>query len=214
MAYSDFTLKEVIRRFQLRMEEKPDVFCEAPEVTVSALLQSLFQVYVPLALAIHTEKARSEFLIAPLLAEVITHAPYSVSLFSGTDFSVAPEQGLNGVCDFLLCLSTEQLFITAPAVIVVEAKNENLKGALGQCAAGMVAAQLFNEREGAIMPSIFGVATTGSLWQFLRLHENTLTIDRREYHIERIAKIVGIFMWMIRLLGNISVPAASSILPA
>jgi hypothetical protein len=75
------------------MEEKPDVFSEAPEGEVSALLQSLLQVYVPLALAIHTEKARSEFMIAPLLAEVLTHAPCPVSLFSGVDFPVAPEQG-------------------------------------------------------------------------------------------------------------------------
>jgi hypothetical protein len=83
--------------------------------------------------------------------------------------------------------------------VIVEAKNENLKGALGQCAAGMVAAQLFNEREGHPIPTLFGVATTGSLWQFLKLRGKTLTINRREYHIERIAKIVGILMWMIRI---------------
>jgi hypothetical protein len=47
MAYSDFTLKEVMSRFQLHMEEKPDMFSEVPEGEVSALLQSLLQVYVP-----------------------------------------------------------------------------------------------------------------------------------------------------------------------
>ena len=31
MAYSDFTLKEVTNRFQLHIEEKPDVFSEVPE---------------------------------------------------------------------------------------------------------------------------------------------------------------------------------------
>ena len=75
MAYSNFTLKEVTSRFQLHMEEKPDMFFEGPGGEVSALLQSLLQVYVPLALAIHMEKARSEFMIAPLLAEVLAHAP-------------------------------------------------------------------------------------------------------------------------------------------
>jgi hypothetical protein len=105
MIYSDFTLKEMMSCFQLRMEEKPDVFSEVPEGEVSALLQSLLQIYVSLALAIHTEKARSEFMIAPLLAEVLTHAPCAVSLFSGVDFTVAPEHGLSGVCDFLFSLS-------------------------------------------------------------------------------------------------------------
>ena len=43
-------------------------------------------------------------MIAPVLAEVLTHAPCPISLFSGVDFTVAPEQGLNGVCDFsFLC---------------------------------------------------------------------------------------------------------------
>ena len=55
-------------RFQLHLEEKPDILSEVPASKVSALLQSLLPVYVPLALAIHTEKARPEFLIAPLLA--------------------------------------------------------------------------------------------------------------------------------------------------
>ena len=41
MAYSDFTLKEVTRRFQLHTEAKPDEFSEVPEGEVSALLQSL-----------------------------------------------------------------------------------------------------------------------------------------------------------------------------
>ena len=34
MAYSDFTLKEVTSRFQLRTEEKPDVFSKIPEGSV------------------------------------------------------------------------------------------------------------------------------------------------------------------------------------
>lgn len=56
MVYSDCPLKEVTHRFQLHMEEKPDVFSAVPEGEVSVLLQSLWQVYVPLALARHTGK--------------------------------------------------------------------------------------------------------------------------------------------------------------
>jgi hypothetical protein len=59
-------------------------------------------------------------------------------------------------------------------------------------------AQLFNEREEPLIATLCGVATTGSLWQFLTRREKTLTLDRREYYIERIAKIWGILMWMMR----------------
>ena len=47
MAYSDLTLKEVTKRFQLHTEEKPDVFADVPEGEVSTLLQSLLPIYVP-----------------------------------------------------------------------------------------------------------------------------------------------------------------------
>ena len=40
MAYSDFTLKEVTLRFQLRTEEKPDVFSEVPEGAEEVLVRS------------------------------------------------------------------------------------------------------------------------------------------------------------------------------
>ena len=43
-----------------------------------------------LALSINTEKARSEWLIAPLLAEVWERAAPRVSLYSGLDFNVDP----------------------------------------------------------------------------------------------------------------------------
>jgi hypothetical protein len=59
-------------------------------------------------------------------------------------------------------------------------------------------AQLFNEREGPPIPTLLGVATTGNLWQFLKLRGKTLTIDRREHYIECIAEILGILMWIIR----------------
>ena len=38
--------------------------------------------------------------------------------------------------------------------MIVEAKNENIKGGLGQCVAEMVAAQIFNEREAKLIVSI------------------------------------------------------------
>jgi hypothetical protein len=36
-----------------------------------------------------------------------------------------------------------------------------------------------------------------------------LSADRREYHIERVAKILGIFMWMIRTAEEALVQSAT-----
>jgi hypothetical protein len=77
-------------------------------------------------------------LITPILVELRKLAKHQVSLFSGIDFSVDPCQGLNGVCDFIVSQSPEQLFVSAPVLIVVEAKNENIKGGLAQYIAAML----------------------------------------------------------------------------
>jgi hypothetical protein len=164
---------------------------------VSALLREALLENVPLALAISTEKARSELIIAPVLLEARRQAGRRVSLFSGSDFTVDPEQGLNGLCDFLLSLSPEQLTIEAPAVIVVEAKNENMKAGIGQCIAEMLAARLFNERKEQSLPAIHGAVTTGNIWKFLRLTGDTVAIDLVEYHINDVGRIVGILTSML-----------------
>lgn len=196
MAYSDFSFKEVSRRFGLSNLEK-DWFGDVPELAASPILQTLLGRYYPLARANSTEKARSEFLIAPVLAEVRALLDDRVGLFSGVDLPAAPDQGLSGTCDFLLTRSAEQQFLTAPIVAVVEAKNENLKTGLGQCIAEMVGARIFNEREGTIEPRIYGVVTTGNFWQFLQLEGSIVGLDRQEFHIKELAKILGILASML-----------------
>jgi hypothetical protein len=117
-----------------------------------------------------------------------------ISLFSGIDFNVDPAQGLNGTCDFVLASSPVQLFLRAPAIMVVEAKNDNVKLGLGQCTAEMVAARVFNQRDHAWPRLIHGAVTTGSLWKFLRLDGGTIFIDRAEYYVDQLDKILGIFL--------------------
>lgn len=67
-------------------------------------------------------------IITPILLELRRKANYEISLFSGSDFNVDFEKGLSGYCDFLISRSKEQLTINAPVIIIVEAKNENIKG--------------------------------------------------------------------------------------
>jgi tetrahydromethanopterin S-methyltransferase subunit G len=76
----------------------------------------------------------------------------------------------------------------------VEAKNENLKSGFAQCMAEMLAAQIFNQREGNDIPIIYGVVTIGTLWRFLRLTDTTIELDLTEYFIKDINKILGILL--------------------
>jgi hypothetical protein len=194
MAYSDFKLSELIKIFGLILSETVDLFADVEEVECSDNLAFNLKDSIPLAVAIGTEKARSEMIIAPILLEMKRRLNHQISLFSGTDFNVDFEQGLNGICDFIISLSPEQLFISAPVITIVEAKNDNIKSGLGQCVAEMIAAQLFNEREGNEIKLIYGVVTTGELWKFLKLEGKVVSIDLSNYPVVNANKILGILM--------------------
>jgi hypothetical protein len=94
--------------------------------------------------------------------------------------------------DFLVSRDPEQLFVKAPVVTIVEAKKEDINNGLGQCVATLVAAQIFNERKGLIIPDLLGTVTTGSAWKFLKLSGKSLSIDLDEYTIKDAPKILGI----------------------
>jgi hypothetical protein len=192
MPYSQFTIDVISETFGFTISERIGIFTDVPAVEYSTLLAQILKEYIPLAVAIGTEKSRSEFIIAPILFEVKKQLANRISLFSGKEFNVAPEQGLSGFCHFLISLSPEQLFIQAPVVTIVEAKNDNIQLSLGQCIAEMIAAKLFNERKENKIEIIYGVVTTGSVWKFMKLIEQRIEVDLDEYFIQDIGKIFGI----------------------
>ncbi|MDZ8224761.1 hypothetical protein [Nostoc sp. ChiVER01] len=192
MAYSDFKLIEVIDYFGLVIHESSGLFANVQEQECSDLLSTILRENVDLAVAISSEKARSEMITSPILLEIRRKFNYEISFFSGVDFTVDSQRGLNGFCDFILSLSSEQLFVRSPVIVLVESKNENLRSGLAQCIAEMVAAQLFNERGGNQIKAIYGAVTIGTIWQFLKLEGNVVSIDLSEYYIKDIKRILGI----------------------
>jgi hypothetical protein len=194
MSYKNFDLERVCRTFSLTLDDKKDLFPSVPETAISSLLRSILDETVSLAIDVHTEKARSELIVTPVLLEVRRLTGRRIGYFSGIEFAVAPEQGLSGYCDFILTRSPAQLVLTAPVVTIVEAKSDNIKGGLGQCAAEMVAARVFNEREEQGPTTIYGAVTTGTAWRFLKLEGSTLFVDRIEYVLEPAGRIVSILL--------------------
>ena len=199
MSYSEFKLETVVKDFQITLQEVSDLFTECPEVQPSEHLSLTLSQNLNLAVAMNTEKARSEMIISPILLEIKRLRHDQISLFSGVDFTVDAEKGLNGICDFLISHSSEQLFVRAPVIAFVEAKNENLKSGFAQCMAEMLAAQVFNQREGNDIPIIYGVVTIGTIWRFLRLTNQTIELDLTEHFIKDISKILGILLHSLNM---------------
>ena len=202
MAYSDFTLRKVKTDFKLQLVETGSFLKGFPPVRPSDYLNQTLERNLSIAIAVGTEKARSELLISPILVEVRERLQRQISLFSGTDFTVDPSVGLNGICDFLISQSQEQLLIEAPAVIIVEAKKEDLNPGLGQCIAELVAAQRFNQENERPITAVYGAVTTGSLWRFLRLSGQTVEIDLADYAVPPVKTVLGILLGILKDTGG------------
>jgi hypothetical protein len=190
MAYSDFTLDKVRKILGVTFQQE-NLFETVSDAEVSPWLHEALQRGKQFALL--SEKARSEFLVAPILLASRELTGNRFAIYSGERLDVAPEKGLVGECDFILTASPPMPVLEYPIVIILEAKKQDMEGGLGQCAAQMVGAQLFNKGEGRKDLPIFGCVTTGETWQFLKLTNTILSIDKQRYYIVNIGTILGVF---------------------
>lgn len=197
MEFSNFTLQSAQEQFGLNLKTNEPLFPGVRPVDAGPTVHSTLETLGQLALSVNTEKARSEWLIAPILGELWIRDRSTICLLSGVDFTVDKEAGLTGIVDFLVCKGPQVTFITAPVLAVVEGKNESIPGGQGQCAAEMVASLRFNQKAKTAIDKIYGVVTTGANWRFHRLHGSEFAIDTREYITSEADQILGILLYVV-----------------
>lgn len=197
MAFGDFKYPDVLQQFGLTFDNAEDLFPTVVPVPPNPPLRQWLPITVPLASTLSSEKARSEFMIAPVLADFWSRYHGRIGLYSGMNFPADPDAGLAGYCDFVISRSPQQIFITPPVLVAFEAKNEDIGGGMGQCVAAMVGARRFNRRHNAPADPIYGCVTTGSVWRFLRLSGAALTLGLREYGIAEVDRLLGILVQIV-----------------
>ena len=198
MAYNKFTMAQLRKEFGLEITEQSALFADVSSATISDLLRQVLARQTATALRSGSEKARSEYLIAPILMEVYEQSRDRANLFSGVEFNVDKKRGLSGFCDFLLTLAPRTIEILAPVISVVEAKKEDIPKGIPQCFAELVAAQIFNAKAERSIGTLYGIITTGEIWKFLRLQGTEAMIDTDDYFLNEPEKIVGIILSMLR----------------
>lgn len=191
MAFRDFTPADLREQFRLTVRDGV-LFPNVPPAAVRPEFAETLADGLDLATAINTEKARSEFAIAPTLLELRRMTGGRFKLFSGVVWSVAPDRGLNGFCDFLLTWGLSQYVLTAPFAVIFEAKNEPILDGLPQCMAAMYAATLANAAEGTPDLPIHGAVTSGREWKFLRIDGTAFTIDTPWYSTADLPRLMGV----------------------
>lgn len=187
MAFSEFTLETAVRSLGVSIREA-DLFPDLAPAVVPDWLPSWLARGSRLALI--SEKARSEFIVVPILLAAKELCGGRLAIYSGQRLDVDAARGLTGECDFILAVGPSVPPLRAPIAAVVEAKKNDVEGGLGQCIAQMVAAQDF----GAAFRGtarVYGCVTTGEAWQFLRLSQEVVELDRRRFYLDNLAGVLG-----------------------
>ncbi len=189
MAYADFSLERVQETFGLSVVLRP-LFADVQPVNPTPwLLETLRRGQ---SLAAQSEKARGELIVMPILLTSRELLSDAFVIYSGTPLNVDPDLGLRGECDYILSRSPTIFVFQGPLMVIVEAKKNDIEVGLGQCAAQLVAARMFNERHRTPISKLYGCVTTGETWQFVEMEEKQLFIDTQRYFINDLARILGI----------------------
>lgn len=195
MVYSQFKITDLRRTFGIQ-DHKQRLFAGVVPVAPSAWLQhSLgFQERLPL----NSEKAKSEWIIAPILAEIWEQSGYVFTIHSGVNLEADVDRGLNGECDFILSADPEKsYFLKSPVFTLVESKRDDFLGGVPQCAAQMLGARKFNELDGISIPCIYGCVTDGTEWLFLKLEGNSFYMDDMTYFSKDLPLLLGVLKAII-----------------
>jgi hypothetical protein len=121
-------------------------------------------------LSLTSEMARREFLIAPVLTDLLHYTQATLNV----EYPVAVSNQLKGSLDYLL--QNGQTFL------VIEAKNEDLERGFVQLAIELIALDRWIESEQPILP---GAISTGNIWQFGQFDRQTreVTQDLNLYRV-------------------------------
>ena len=145
---------------------------------------------------LHTKKAKSEWIIVPILKELQRINADFLTIYSGEPLNADFENGLNGVCDFIISKDIKTYTISYPLILIVEAPKGDIDLGITQCAAQMIGAKVYNEQQGTPIDIIYGCVTNANDWVFLQLTDKII-IDNEVYYLGKLDELLGIFQTII-----------------
>lgn len=138
-------------------------------------------------ISLTSEIARREFLIAPVLTDLLHYTQATLNI----EYPVAVSNQLKGSLDYLL--QNEQTFL------IVEAKNEDLERGFVQLAIEMIAIDQWIESD---QPIIYGAISTGNIWQFGKFNRQTRIVTQ-DLNLFRVpADLDDLLRILVKILNN------------
>jgi len=185
------TYEEVALKFEIQLQEQ--IFVQQKEINISEEILDLIQKNLQRRRNYVSESAICETMISPIL-NLVANAN-DLPVWSHVRFDVDETDGLIGIPDFLIASASPigTTFIR-PVICVAEAKKENFNEGWAQALSEMIAAQRFNQDA---LLEVFGIVTTGSIWQFAGLKDKILRMDVISYSaLENLPKLFNCLNWL------------------
>lgn len=188
MPFSDFkSITQVIQKYPLKIRQEhflPDIDLQLPDLFMENLVFLLDKKAID-----ESEAFLSEAFIFPFLQQVWQrHDKLKLWSHRGLNY----DDKLFGEPDYFISALREDVMdrlFSTPLLAVAEAKKQDFEAGWGQCLAEMIACQKINQNDPI---TIYGIVTTGLIWEFAKLESNTFTKHSLPYAISDPQRIFGI----------------------
>ncbi len=138
-------------------------------------------------IGINTEIAKREFMIAPILMNLIDYVHPKIKV----EFPLTFNHQLKGTLDYYLQSNDD--------LLIIEAKNSDLERGFMQLAVELIALDKWTDKEA---PILYGAVSTGNIWQFSILERKTKIIHQ-DLNLFRVpADLTELFSVLILILGT------------
>ncbi len=194
MAFTDYKNLTILKAKHPQIIVKSEEFIpELEELEIEAALQK--DVKKNLRTYRSNEFYATETLVSPILRYVWQNM-YWEDMNMWTHQAIKYDDDLCGVPDFMFThLDQEQYEILSyPIITTVEAKADNFVEGWAQCIAQMLACQKLNTKPNVI---IYGIVTTGKVWEFGKLEGSICTKNTLACGIEDLPKLISIISYLL-----------------
>lgn len=174
----NFYPEEILNYFGYSFEKKSltlaKSICDLPELNAleARLVKSLPYI------TFDNEMARREFLIAPVLIDLLDYTKSNLKVA----YNLNINNQLRGELDYFIESSRKSVGETNNQFLVIEAKDENLERGFKQLAVEMIALAHIIDQE---QKYIYGAVSIGKIWQFGVLNRQTKNVIQ-DLHLYRV----------------------------
>ena len=157
---------------------------EVDKISILALQERFYEVLPNITM--DSEMAKRDFMIAPILWEVIRHAEVKINV----EYPIDIDNKLSGSLDYLVRSDQD--------MIVIEAKKGDLDKGFNQLIAEMIALDRHEEKE--LPRLLYGAVSIGELWRFgvLNRYDKSIYKDLHTYRVpEDIEQVLTIIIGIL-----------------